>query len=340
MSEIKKQKTFDPSISLIKLLAMFLIIQSHADKLFPTNIAFLATGGALGNELFFLVGGALYSAKKDIVETTYKRFIRLYVPTYIMTSILYIFGVIPINDLNTVKEIVYRLIWPTSFWFVSAFFFDGIILHLLINQDVFINKRKLLCLSMFYILSSVLVYILCVSPKNIWIVEDFKFFDGMLYYKCFYSFFVFCLGFFLKENQKKYADMVKPTYAALIALLSFFCFYGFKLLLNKGIVPMDLQILSQAITVICVVYIYLWITNTSSIKRWLLKSEKRSSAINKLGSITLESFLVQFELIGAISTLKIPFPINYIFAIITIVLAAYIFKAIDQKICDYIVNKL
>ena len=120
---IESGKEYNPAISLIRVIAMFLIIQSHADKLFPDSISFLATGGAIGNELFFIVGGYLYSTKRGIIATTKKRFVRLYVPTYIMTILLYIFGIINISDLSSVKEIVYRIIWPTSFWFVSAIFF-------------------------------------------------------------------------------------------------------------------------------------------------------------------------------------------------------------------------
>ena len=43
----------NPAISLLKIIAMLFIMNSHFDPLFPQKLSFLATGGALGNELFF-----------------------------------------------------------------------------------------------------------------------------------------------------------------------------------------------------------------------------------------------------------------------------------------------
>lgn len=68
------KKRLDPTISLVRVFAMVLILISHSDRLFPQAISFIATGGALGNELFFFVGGYLFSSKQGILKTTRKRF--------------------------------------------------------------------------------------------------------------------------------------------------------------------------------------------------------------------------------------------------------------------------
>ncbi len=47
----------DSSIDLLKFLAVFIIINSHCDILYPESIRALATGGAIGDCLFLFVSG-------------------------------------------------------------------------------------------------------------------------------------------------------------------------------------------------------------------------------------------------------------------------------------------
>lgn len=50
----------DFSIDILKFLAVLLITNSHFDILYPTDWAFLGTGGAIGDALFFFVLALLY----------------------------------------------------------------------------------------------------------------------------------------------------------------------------------------------------------------------------------------------------------------------------------------
>ena len=58
-SNNKEYKFF---IDFIKCLAVALIINSHLDPIYPHSA--LATGGALGNSLFFIASGYLLKDKK------------------------------------------------------------------------------------------------------------------------------------------------------------------------------------------------------------------------------------------------------------------------------------
>ena len=255
MFQRNPDKRRNPAISLVKVIAMFLIIHSHSDILFPDRISFLATGGALGNELFFLVGGYLYSTKRELTQTTLRRFIRLYIPTYIMTIVLYMFQIISIGDLTSPKEIVYRIIWPTSFWFVSSIFVNGILFHILFLKSVFSTLNRSIVFAVVFFTFNILIYIFFIPNKNVWIVEDYKFFGGMFYYKCIYSFAVFCIGYLIRylDSNKKLSINEIVLFSG--SLLSFIVFYTFKLFLNRGIIPMEFQLLSQPITAICVIFI-------------------------------------------------------------------------------------
>ena len=140
---MKANNKLNPSISLIRVIAMALILLSHSDKLFPPAISFIATGGALGNELFFFVGGYLFSCEHGFLKTTWKRFIRLYLPTYMMTVVLFMLGRIQLNEFTTPIAWFQLMIWPSSFWFVSAIFFDGVLVNLLVEFKAFNTKTRI-----------------------------------------------------------------------------------------------------------------------------------------------------------------------------------------------------
>lgn len=334
-------KKYNPAISFVKVIAMFLIIHSHSDVLFPDRISFLATGGALGNELFFLVGGYLYSTKRKIGETTYRRFIRLYIPTYIMTILLYVFGIMDVRKLLSVRTLIHIIIWPTAFWFVSAVFFAGVIFHFLYLKSVFSSIRSTVIFSLIFVTVYIFLYVFFIPDKTVWIVEDYKFFNGMFYYKCVYSFAVFCLGNYLKHIQA--INKIKEIDAKFLfvgSLITFCVFYLFKYALEHGIVPMKYQIISQPITVICVVFIMLWVLKSSRINDWLDSSPKIANFMNRLGEITLEAFLVQFEIVSLIKRVNIPFPVNYLINVFVIILAAYMFHKINNVIYQCIINRI
>lgn len=58
-------------IDYTKLLAMMLVFNSHMDKLYP--VPQLASGGALGNVLFFLVCGYTWKSGVTYKSTTFSK---------------------------------------------------------------------------------------------------------------------------------------------------------------------------------------------------------------------------------------------------------------------------
>ncbi len=332
------EKYRDPMISMLRVLAMLLIINSHADSLFPKALSFLATGGALGNELFFLLGGYLFSTDKGFWQTNTKRFIRLYLPTYIMTIVLFVSGRIHIADFPEILDWLKLLIWPSSFWFVSAIFLDGMLLWLLDHSGALESPGKALLSTVVFWIVNFLLYHFGIENKTVWIVEDAKLFHDMVYYKCFYSFFVFALGFYLKKKKENIFSKVgeKGLFAA--AVLTFLMFYGFKIMMNRQIISMEWQILSQPVTIICVLSIFVWMMNSAFLKKWITRKKLRKDMVDSLGEITLESFLIQFELIAFIAGCRIIFPVNYIIAVILVCIAAWLFHAVVSRLSNILVT--
>lgn len=79
MDNCAKEKNY---IYLAKFFAVLLVLNSHLDKCYP--IPALATGGALGNALFFFVSGyTWWNAKnKDFLDGTGERWIGFYFQQY------------------------------------------------------------------------------------------------------------------------------------------------------------------------------------------------------------------------------------------------------------------
>ena len=326
---------YDIAVSIAKVIAMLLIINSHSDVLFPKKLSFLATGGALGNELFFLTGGFLFKVKNDsFVSFCWKRYIRLYIPTYLMTVFLFIIGYIHLQEFNSVKEIFHLLIWPSQFWFVSAIFVFGIIQYFLVKTNLFQSTKVFTVYTCVFAGIVILMYWAAVPNKTEWIVEDARLFNTTVYFKCIYSFYVFTLGYYLKVNKGRWETRKNKGIWTAAFLASFILFYGFKYLISKKATYMPLQIISQFITVVCVVSLFI------ALEKWVRINKNRIvRIINFLSRITLESFLVQFQVIGFIAGVEIGFPMNYLSAVILILSISYLFHIVNTKICGCIIDK-
>lgn len=83
----------DIAVDIVKFLAVFLIINSHADVCYPRFSA-LATGGAIGDSLFLFVSGfTLFLGKQVRFDNYYKRRINRIYPSAIASSLaILLFG--------------------------------------------------------------------------------------------------------------------------------------------------------------------------------------------------------------------------------------------------------
>ena len=284
-------------------------------------------GGGIGNGLFFLISGYLFSFKKDVKRDVLKRYIRLFIPAYIMIIITALFGLLHVdNAISAIRVFV----WPTQFWFVGAIFAYSALLYVLIQKDIG-NRKNFLSFTVFLILVDLILYVFCIPDKSAWIVEDA--YILFIPFRCIYCLFIFVLGYYLKVN-KQLIERLNRGFVVISAVITFILFYGFKFLLNKGIVPMGMQIFSQPLTVICALCIFLSFAAIEMNPKW--ESMMIGSSIKKLAMLSLETYLVQFLIIAGISSLNIVFPINMFICIVMTFISAWVLHWIDT----WILNKL
>ena len=166
-----------------------------------------------------------------------------------------------------------------------------------------------------------------IPEKNTWVVEN----AYLLFvpFRSIYSIISFVLGYYIKKNNLLFEKINKKTTVS-IAVLSFFGFYAFKLLLNRNIIPMFMQIVSHPLTIICAMFIFLSFEKSNMNHKYEGTSLEKYLSI--IASLSLESYLVQFLIISGISTLPITFPINLILCFIIVIICANILKKIDLRI--------
>ena len=305
---MKEEKKY--ILDLLKMIGMLLIINSHADIFFPERLRILATGGAIGNSIFFIISGYLTKIPHD--NENWKRilfrFFRLYLPMYIVLILNIFTDKNPLARIQDFASAVDVLLWPTPYWFVSSFFV-GFILLSVCRESWFENSAKYAVFSLVIFVVYLLCYCFGLSEKYKYIIEDGYLFETGIQFKCIYTFYIYTLGYYIRLSGKT----VSGRKAVIITTSSLVLFYGFKYLLQIHTVSMQFQVITHAFVIsfsygilnLALAYEKEYI---KVVRPWLRK------IIGKLSMISLESYIVQMLLIPVIHQLPgLKFPFNYCF---------------------------
>lgn len=303
-------------INILKCLGILLIVNSHMDNIYP--VSSLATGGAIGNALFFLCSGYCLNEIKDTFFVWYrKRLIRIYPLTWAITLALLLIGYIKIS---APFDVIKYFIYPTNYWFIGAIAIFYLIYYFVIKSDY----NKYLFYSMLVI--SVILYGITyfVNDTSKWIVED-----NIITRYIFY-FWVMVLGGYLRRKNIT-IDKIKLWHPLICVII----YFALKFLMLKSELFMNLQFITQLITYIIVILLLLYLKN----KEDYLKKEdtifKKGfiKSVNYFSSLSLEIYLIHIPAMYYCS--KISFPVNFItLIVITLLLSSivnYIFKLIFSQ---------
>lgn len=115
----------DTDTTLMLCLATVLITLSHLDAFVPDPR--IATGGAIGNSLFFFLSGfglakslnaaAPGAPPPSLATYLRKRIVRLYPAVFLVACAMLAVGLAHINGAIDLAAV---FVWPTPFWFISA----------------------------------------------------------------------------------------------------------------------------------------------------------------------------------------------------------------------------
>ena len=310
----------------LRFVAIFLIINHHLHDYYP--IQYFATGGAMGNALFFVLSsfGLFLSEKKNpkpFTEWYTRRIKRIYPTVWIVLIILTLPFKIYMNafDLKNLLLFFGNFFYP-PFWFLQALMIFYVVIYFIIKKY---NVRKiyywLFALSVLY--AFCYLYYLDLSK---WCIED----DPFQY--IFYL-MIFIFGVFLAERNDKIQYSGLQDWGLLF--LSIFIIYGHKFLMLKGMFS-SLQVI-QHIFIFPLIYYFFKISRSGVIQNHIMRSPIISRIVNYISDMTLELYLVHLYVILFIIKLKLIFPINIaLVLIVTLIISAFVKFLYSKFFAKYI----
>lgn len=290
------------SIDILKCIAVFAITNSHMELLYG-KYSILATGGAIGDVLFFFCSGfTLFLSKMGRFDNWYKRRINRIYPTVFACAIICAFV------FNQHHSMDYTIIHGGG-WFVTCIMLYYIILYFI--QRFCLNQLKwVLGIAA---LISVIWYLIIDRPS------DYNMY-GNTYFKWCHYFLFMLLGAMLGISKRNWNFNLKLDLLKLI--ISTVIFYGILFAGKKIAAINEWQIISL-IPLLGITFYFYKICNSQLLKKWY--DNKISGWIIKfIGGLCLEIYLIQ----GAFFTNKLNniFPLNILIIFLAIIIAAYILR--------------
>lgn len=288
-------------IDILKCFAALVITNSHMDILYP-KFSILATGGAIGDALFFFCSGfTLFLGRMGRFDNWYKRRINRIYPTIFAWAILgsLLFGYH--NNIN-------KVLLTGGGWFVSCIMLYYVVLY-------FIQRYLLGYLKWIFMvvgLSCASWFILTDTSTN------FNMY-GEGYFKWFHFFMFMLMGAMIGISKQEYKyHCVWDGLKLMGCIVLFYTLYVFKDIsaYNK------FQMLTWFPLLGTVFYFYK-VCNSELMKKvyfnWII-----GWPIKLIGSLCLEIYLVQTSLFT--DKMNAIFPFNLIIMLVIIVFAAYILR--------------
>ena len=299
------------ALDILKFFAVILITNSHFDNQYVYAKG-LATGGAIGDALFFFISGySLFLGRVGRFDNWYKRRIRRIYPSVfalaIVTSMLHLTG----------YDMIHVILYGGD-WFVSCIMLYYIVLY-------FIRRHFVEHLNWCYAAVAVILLIWYVAFYNhdnyIYIYKD-------TYIKWLFFFFFMLQGAQMgwREHNGAAVEITNAKRIAALLITNIFLFYGIQLFC-RHFWHYDWLMIT---TLIPLGYICLNFYRLCSLERFkhYFETTKVGWAMGAIGGLCLEVYLTQpFVRTTAINNL---FPLNLIIIFVGILLVAYIVRAFGR----------
>lgn len=296
----------DISIDILKFFAVLLITNSHMESLYGKyNI--LATGGAIGDVLFFFCSGfTLFLGQERRFDNYYKRRINRIYPTVLMWALMAsVFFRQP-------YDMTYIVLYGGG-WFVSCIMIYYVVLH-------FIRKfafNHLKAVFFFFALLTLVWYWLIDKPigYNMY---------GATYFKWCHYFLFMLLGAILGSHpiQRK----ISLKWDSLKLLVCILLFYGILITCRKWEIAQNMQVISL-LPLWGTTYYFYKVCKSDALKR-IYGTRFIGPVMKTISGLCLEVYLVQ----GVLFTDRFNkwFPFNLLIVFVTILLVAYLLRCMAR----------
>lgn len=289
-------------IDILKFFAALLITNSHMGMLYG-KYDILATGGAIGDVLFFFCSGfTLFLGRMGRFDNWYKRRINRIYPTVFAWAILSAFF------FNLHQSMDYTIIHGGG-WFVTCIMLYYVMLYFI--QRFLLHHLKwvfgiiaLICIAWYFIMD---------RPA------DYNMY-GATYFKWGHYFLFMLLGAMMGISQKQWKFNFKTDFIKLIS--SIFVYYAILFAGRIYTLFSELQIISL-IPLLFIVYYFYKVCSSDTLKKWYT-NRYIGWSIKFIGGLCLEIYLVQGVLFT--ENMNHIFPINILIMFIIIFAVAYLLR--------------
>jgi peptidoglycan/LPS O-acetylase OafA/YrhL len=306
--------------ALLRCIAILLITHSHLDALYPAPQ--IATGGALGNALFFLSSGyglaeGLRSVPSGFGSWYASRLLRLY-PATVITVAVFELGARGGWMHWSVLDYLAMFVWPTPAWFISALLIFYLGLYLTLRAGGIGLHRLVLG-------ATVAVYL-----AAYWTQVDLDRYsiEGPSNFKWIFYFLLMMLGAYLSRTGSLIGPPRAWHYLAGLALALAYLGVGYALAQGQFT---RYQFAIHAITVPLVMAIAILCRAP-----WLASLFTRFTAMRfavlLLAGVTLEVYLLQFYVYSHPIIISLPFPQNVAVFSLVLLSLAVILRAAAARI--------
>lgn len=301
------------AIDILKVSGIFLVTHSHMEHFYP--LSQIATGGMLGNSLFFLVSslGITYGLERKpegFADWYYRRVRRVYIPLWLAV----VFGIVAgFFSIDSLSELVRLFIYPAEYWFLPAIS----VLYILCYWQIVLRSRTVdLAVLGGSLTLYVLSYVLLIDKQG-WSIENHILFKSLYYYM------VMQLGILIARGSVRFPESSIWDVAAFIVLSG--GFVGFLLFLQfSG--AFEMQFVAHLIAAAWILS-FLRSVQYAPIDRIL---QRHRRAIAQMSKLSLSVYLVQVPLVEISGLDQLPFPINVVVFWVVLLIMSYLFFKLSE----------
>ena len=300
----KQSKPRDTAIDFMKFLALFLVLNSHMGVCYP-RCQFLATGGAIGDALFFFISGfTLFIGSCGArFDEWYKRRIKRIYPSLLAVALI---GALVFGRDDSFLDIIIA----KRYWFIQCIF---VLYPLLFLAKKLVFRHDLLLIVLTVVVMSAYPFIH--AGKGL--------FWGGGYYRWSVMLLFMLLGAILGKERER-VRQINIWFAFALTLLCVVAWYGAVYIFGDSFMQVVSIIPMMGIAV------FTYCIGRSKPFEYLMHSKHAGPVIISIGSLCLESYLIQKMIIT--SDWNSIFPWNIPLIMVLVLISSFIAKVISNLI--------
>lgn len=308
----------DISADIIRFLAVFIIINSHCDVLYPPRLQALATGGAIGDCLFLFVSGLTlsYSAAKasarGFAAWYRRRVLRIYPAVLVCVAASCLINL-------SVRVSPLQLLGGE---FIIAIMVYYALLYPLLTR----HSRAIVAVAAVIAAATVAVYLLWFPGKQCTGESGIYGYTTLFRWLPYSLFMLMGLAMGLRRDRLPRCGAWASCGGLAVCVL---LFYGIQLAgkVNVALAPWQILSLLPLVGVIYFTYRFCGLP----IWQRLYGSRAGRAVILTVGGVCLESYLIQLHLISDGMNV-IPFPANLLLTTLLILAAAWLCHRVAERL--------